>query len=367
MKVDYENLSTQQVPVSNCVPSDQEGSIVTLNPEMVIPDELQGKDFAFPFLHEMSRIREEDPTFDADMEKIGRSAKEAIAEWERSGRLPPGVGHDWEFAKRVWSLFLNSRHDVCADYIKRQHAHYRFDEPPHPYEVIYAICARLGRRRAKDIYGALREEWEKAGTTNPEQRDALRSYFLDNLGFDFLSGTRTVMSEYMEHYSDFSQVLIYQDRDVSVGSGFSPSSFAFDDTKMLYGNAFEHLASFLLLPACLNNIVEGRPYDTFKKLTFEEYLDLDKASRHGPFKDNPNLATIADALNNQIRNASHHGNMRFNPKSGYVIYRPTKSGRVKYVKYAEYLMLCNKILQTIAGLTCFLIAELHPEEPKTAR
>ena len=89
MNVDYENLSTQPVPVRNCVPSDQEGSIVTLNPEMVIPDELQGKDFAFPFLHEMSRIREEDPTFDADMEKTSRPAKEAMAEWEKGGRLPP--------------------------------------------------------------------------------------------------------------------------------------------------------------------------------------------------------------------------------------------------------------------------------------
>ena len=195
----------------------------------------------------------------------------------------------------------------------------------------------------------------------------LRSYFLDNFSLGFLSSTLTVISEYMEHYSDFSQVLIYQDRGVSVESGFNPSSVAFKDTKMIYGNAFEHLASFLVLPACLNNVVEGRPYDTFKKLTLEKYLDLDKTSRHGPFEDNPNLAMIADVLNNQIRNASHHGNMRFNPKTGYVIYRPTKGGSVKYMKYAEYLMLCNTIIQTIAGLTCFLIAELHPEEPKTAR
>ena len=249
---------------------------------MVIPDELQGKDSTFPFLHEMSRIRKEDPTFDAEMEKISRPAEEAVAEWERSGRLPPGVGHDWIFANRVWSLFLNGQHDVYAEYIKRQHAHYRFEEPPHPYEVIYAFCARLGRRRARAVCDAVREEWEKAGTINAEQRDALRSYFLDNFCFDFLSGTRTVMSEYMEHYSDFSQVLIYQDRDVSVGSGFNPSSFAFDDTKMLYGNAFEHLAPFLLLPACLNNVVEGRPYGTFKKLTLEKYLDLDKASLSTP-------------------------------------------------------------------------------------
>ena len=50
---------------------------------------------------------------------------------------------------------------------------------------------------------------------------------------------------------------------------------------------------------------------------------------------------------NRIRNASHHGNMRFNPESGYITYRLKKGGGVRYLKYAEYLMLCNKIVQTV--------------------
>ena len=99
MNVDYKNLSTQSVPLSNCVTSDREGAIVTLHPEMVIPDDLQGKDFAFPFLHEMFRIRHEDPTFSADMENTSHPAERAIAEWNKSGRLPPGVAHDWEICE----------------------------------------------------------------------------------------------------------------------------------------------------------------------------------------------------------------------------------------------------------------------------
>lgn len=144
MKVDYKNLSTQQLPVLNCVPSDEEGVIVNLHPELMVPGDLQGKDFVFPSLHEMSRIRQEDPTFYADIVPTSPSVEEINTGLEKGGCMPPGVAHDWEFAKTVWSLFLRSRYDVCSNFIKREHAKYRFDDPPHPYVVIYAFCARLG-------------------------------------------------------------------------------------------------------------------------------------------------------------------------------------------------------------------------------
>ena len=140
------------------------------------------------------------------------------------------------------------------------------------------------RRRANEVFVGLKKEWEKAGTVNSRQCNALREYFLDKHAPDFLSNTLTVISEYMAHFSEFTQVLIYQDLGVSVGPDSNPSSSAFDSTKMFYGNAFEHLASFLTLPACFNNVVEARPYDTFKELSLEKYLNLDKASRHGPLE-----------------------------------------------------------------------------------
>lgn len=367
MNVDYTHLSTQTVPISNCTPSDQEGTIVTLNPEMVIPDELQGRDFAFPFLHESFRILQEEPKFDARASNAPHPYEQEIAEGKRAVRLPPGVAHDWHFTKPVWSLFLKGRHDVCSDYIKREHKKYRFTELPHPFEVIYAFCARLGRRRAKEVFDQLHEEWERARTVSPKHRDALREYFLETHMVDFLYGTWTVISEYMEHFSEFSQVLIYQDRDVSIGEGLNPSSSAFDNTKMFYGNAFEHFAAFLVLPACLNNVVESRPYDTFLKLTLDEYLSLDKGRRQDSLKNNRNLSKLTDALHNQVRNASHHRNMRFDPNTCEIAYLATKKGTWKRMKYSEYLILCNKIMQTIAGLTCFLIAELQPNEPKTSK
>ena len=364
MRVDYKIISTELVAISNCMRScvETDTSIITLHPEMVVPDDLQGKEYAFPFLFESHRIRTENPASAEELERNAPSGHEALEKWEKSGRLPPGPLHDWEFANRVWSRFVNGRYDVCADYIDREHANYRFDKPPEPQEVIYSFCARIGRGRAKEVFDALVAECEVAMGKSPEQFRALREYFIASFAHDFLKGTHNIMAEYMKNFSEYSQVLIYQDSGVSLGENARPSSTSFDDTKMFYGNAFEHLATYLVFPACLNNIVEGRSYDTFEKLTLKKYLTLNKISKSGPFKSNPKLSIISCGLNSQIRNASHHGRIHFDPARASIIYFPNKSDKAKFLPYGEYLMLCNSILQTIAGFSCFVIAVLRPEE-----
>ena len=44
------------------------------------------------------------------------------------------------------------------------------------------------------------------------------------------------------------------------------------------------------------------------------------------------------------------------------MYWPSKSDDFEVISYGNYLILCNSILQKIAGLTCFVIAALCPDE-----
>lgn len=364
MEVDYSTVSTRIVPLSNCAEEGVEecGTIVTLSPDMVVPDDLQGKEYAFPFLFESHRIREESPTYAKDLDKSARPAQEAYDDWVKGGRLPPGPLHDWEFARRVWSLFLNGRHDVCEAYIEREYARYRYAEPPDVFQVIYEFCALIGLGHARQIFEALSTEGEVAKGKSRDQLEDLRDYYVRNFAYDLLKESHQIVAEYMKHYSEFSQVLIYLESGASIGDFSRPSSAAFNDTKMFYGNAFEQVTTHLVLPACLNNIVQGRPYNMFEKLTLEKYLALDKASKATPFRNNATLVKIADGLDNKIRNASHHRRMEFDANTGTVMYRPSKSGNYELISYGEYLMLCNSILQKIAGLTCFVIAALRPGE-----
>jgi hypothetical protein len=395
MEVDYSSVSTQIVPLSNCVTRgnpmpkpklpptgdlasrvraaraarrraaqgvEESGTIVTLSPDMVVPDDLQGKEYAFPFIFESHRIRKESPAYAENLEKSTRSAQEAYEEWTKGGRLPPGPLHDWQFASRVWSLFLNGRHDVCEAYIEREYARYRYAERPDVFQVIYAFCALIGRGQARQVFEALSTEGEVARRKSRQQLEGLRDYYIQHFAYDLLKGSYEIVTEYMKNYSEYFQVLIYIDSGVSTGDFSRPSSSAFNDTKMFYGNAFEHLTTHFVLPACLNNILQGRSYDVFEKLTLQEYLELDKASKAGPFQNNESLSEIAEGLNNKIRNASHHRRMQFDANTGMVMYRSSKRGDYEVISYGDYLVLCNSILQKIAGLTCFVIAALHPEE-----
>lgn len=396
MEVDYSTVSTRIVPLSNCAtrgspmpqpklppsadlasrvraaraarrraaPSVEEsGTVVTLSPDIVVPDNLQGKEYAFPFLFESRRIRKESPGYAEELEKSPRSSHEAYEEWTKGGQLPPGPLHDWQFAKPVWSLFLNGRHDVCEAYIERKYARYRFAEQPDVFQVIYGFCALIGRGQARQVFEALSTEFKVAREKSVEQAHTLLIYYVQQgFYYDLLKVSYDVLTDYMKYYSEYSQVLVYMDSGASMGDFSHPSSSAFNDTKMFYGNAFEHLTTHFVLPACLNNIVQGRPYDAFENLTLQEYLDLDKAAKARPFQNNASLSKIAEGINNKIRNASHHQRMEFDAYTRTVRYRPSKSGDYEAVSYGDYLILCNSILQRIAGLTCFVIAALRSEE-----
>src|SRR5260370_19809578 len=168
-----------------------------------------------------------------------------------------------------------------------------------------------------------------------DQLAMLRSYFLDSYFSDLLTGSLAMLTEYMDSYSEFSQIFFHQAYEGGADSDLAASSMAFDRTKMIFGDAFEHLAAYFILPACLNNIVSDRPYDTFQQLTLEKFLDLDKRGRASLFRDNPQLAPIAAMMDNRLRNASHHGSMRFSPGSGYIAYRPKKTGDRRYIRYVH--------------------------------
>lgn len=356
MNVDYEKISAYPVAVSNCTESDEEGSVVNLSPLFVIPDELQGDGRAFPSILEMKRLL--DAASDEAIEASINPTEDPISEWERRGRPAPGLTHDWEFCGRVWSLFLSGNHEVCANYIKRNYIHYRFDTPPYPFEVIYSICARIGRRRASTVYHSLTEQWELAKKRNPNALNSLDKYIVSEHLIHFLESSRTIFSEYILNISDFSQVLMYQDMDIPINEGYTPSSISFDRTKMYYGNSFELLTELFILPATINNILNGRNYDTFERLTLEQYLEIDKSGRHNSFQSNDSLKFLSDDLNNQIRNASHHGNMTLNRQSGFIKYKTRRSSGTQYIKYLDYLMYCNTTTQTIAGIIAFMMATL---------
>jgi hypothetical protein len=346
---------TKTEAISNCVRGDSEGSIVNLHPDFLVSDEDRGRDRISLNIAAIQRLQQR-PEFEGDLHKSRRRMDDL-----RAGRVMDPM-QMWPFVKRLWSLFLNGQYQVCFEYSTREFASAGFDEPPRPFGAIYAICRLLARRHGKEVFDGLTSEWQRASSLYADQISALRSYFLDTYFSDFLTGSLAIMTEYMDKYSEFSQVFLHQAYEGGADLDLTASSMAFDRTKMIFGNAFEHLASYFVLPACLNNILSGRPHHTFQQLTLEKFLDLDKSGRAGPFRDNPQLAPIAAMMDNQLRNASHHGSMRFDPGSGCIAYRPKRTGDLRYIRYVDYLVHCATAVQSSAAFVCFVLRSLEPDE-----
>lgn len=114
---------------------------------------------------------------------------------------------------------------------------------------------------------------------------------------------------------------------------------------MFYGNAFEAFGDNVELLTAVNNLIENRPFDQLRSITFEAYRATDKAGRTKAFAGNSALAAVAGEFDNQLRNASHHGGMTFDRASGMIEYRAGKGGQgeVETISYAAYLARSSRL------------------------
>ncbi|WP_141333524.1 hypothetical protein [Myxococcus sp. AB025B] len=135
-----------------------------------------------------------------------------------------------------------------------------------------------------------------------------------------------LMKSYFSAYDEFAQVQFIVTGGVGLGEGYRVASTNFDATRMFYGNAFEVFASQVDILAFLNNVIAGRAFDRFERMTADEYLRLDKSSRFNPFQGNGPLSALCVEADNQIRNASHHGGFVFDRAAQVIRYRSGKGG-----------------------------------------
>jgi hypothetical protein len=89
---------------------------------------------------------------------------------------------------------------------------------------------------------------------------------------------------------------------------------------MFYGNAYELFTSNIVLLALLNNVAKGRRFDRFAEMNLKKYLTVNRASRCNPFADTPELIALCQPLDSTLRNASHHGAIKYDHRTDEVSY-----------------------------------------------
>jgi hypothetical protein len=159
-------------------------------------------------------------------------------------------------------------------------------------------------------------------------------------------------NEFFSGYGEHGQVLFSVTRGDPVAADKKATSHGFESVRMAYGNLFEGFTSLVEFPVLLNNVLQGRDHDQFAQLTLESYRRLDKSSRCNPLSITPALFALCEEADNQLRNASHHGGMKFDTDSQTISYRAGKggSGDEQSMAYAEYLSRCVRLFLQILTL-----------------
>jgi hypothetical protein len=354
MDMDPVNAGFGVACVENCQPAPPEpdAPIVNVDANFLIHPSEQGTDGAFPRLRQMHAM------FVA-AEKAGSLVDASSVPLElRLTRpyRPPDYAEEWKLLRKAWSLIRNDKAKLARQKIAAASDEFYRNDPLNNlqdwlWRFAMFVCQPSYEQPFRDIMKAVKPlqrstlcpDFSKACEATSEERGS--RYF-------------SVMKEFYSAHSEFSQTYFFVTKGVPLPVDHQTTSTDFEAVRMFYGNTYEQFTSLIEYLAMLNNMLLGRPYDTFDKLTLKQYRKLDKSSRFGPFSLNGAFMAICSEAENQIRNASHHGSFVFRQEDQTIRYHAGKggSGPEQKMSYVNYLERCVRIfLQTMTLLRVEII------------
>ena len=348
--VDYEKVAHWVEPIENAEWIDElpGAPIVNLDANFIVPTGQLDKDFAFPRFAQFKKrmeVAEENGSFvNVSAEDIGSRKLN-----ERPLRRPD-FEEEWKLLKTTWALHRRGRTHLVADRLKAASATYYASEP------ITSIQDWLWRFMLFFSQPAFESPFQSAfGRIRPlAQSEEFKRYSEHYNKTAFLRGERylELFKSYFDDYDQFSQVHFDVVRGIDIIDDGFVSSTNFAKVKMFYGNTFELLSSHVDILAFFSNMIAARAFDQFQSLSLKEYLRLDKPSRFRPIAMVPEFDALCVERDNQLRNASHHGGTRFDPKTQIISYQAGKGGQgqTHQISFAKYLVRCDRIFMQMIAL-----------------
>lgn len=260
------------------------------------------------------------------------------------GLILPPIGEEWDALRAAWALTRNGKDKLAEKRMDKFLTDAGCPEKPDSLaDWIFQFCGRLTQPAFEPHFEALFEQLQQAVEADGFS-DFLRTYD-DEISREHGRRYFDLMRTYLGSFSEFSQVHGAIATGLDIGVDQAVASLDFDATRMIYGDAFEAFASNCETLAYLNNLIAGRAFDSFASMDRAKYLTLDKSSRLGPFRDNKAFTDICVEADNQLRNATHHGGVRFEKTEATIYYRSGKGGQgdERSLSYAGYLGKCSKL------------------------
>jgi hypothetical protein len=329
------------VKLENAEWTQDEGTITNLDPTFLVPEDQLHQEGAFPWMHAMkdvARIAEDEgPRFRDIIDEAGmaRGIREGIAATLKS----------IELRKR-------GKGDLARVQLDELTKITGVDIQGTPDAIAIVVSAFIGKSAYDDVHNITKQA-KRAFELSPRQFKELRVKLLGDVAPDFLDRQLGVLKDYSRGYDQLSQAWFYAAKGVTAEPQLQPSARALDLVRHFYGTAFEQLSSGLVLPACLNNILNGRQYDQFERMDLKQYLSTDKSGRARCIEGRIEFLPLWSEFDSALRNGSHHQGLRIKQNSKYTIqYRTGDTKPWQDISYSDYLIRCNKIQICLLKLVC---------------
>lgn len=347
MDVDFVNTRTKIRLIENCEHGTEEGKVFNLNPHFVIDHEQADSDLSFPWMEQALYIQAFSGLKLPERPK-GVSGPIMLDSYEQLGGIS-NIIEMWKIIKKGWSL-LDSKQTILSNNVLKKYSEYGYEDECKLENILFDFCVKLLVPKKLNLFSGAMETLKNAKENHTDELLRFREYYQNKLKNEHFRRHFEVFSEYFKEYSEYDQTILYIKNVVPVPEGCHAASAGFRNTKMFYGNAFESYTSNISVLACLNNIVEGRPFDEFREMNLAKYLTINKAGRCAPFSTNENLCGYLDCIDSTLRNASHHGSMSLKKHRSVVEYRSGGTGQRHEMSYSNYLEMCGKIMLSSAAL-----------------
>ena len=306
-------------PVENATAlEDAEGApIVNLDANFLVPEDQRHTDLS------IFRMQQ--------MQKMGRALEKSNTPTSPISSSPVfphrriGIEAQWKLLKKAWSLKKNGRLKLSARKVESGTQQiYPLDPLESLTDWIFRFCLFSGGQLNNQLWKSCIDLVKPllAGS----ELDSFSSHY-QGIRLRRENDYFELIKSFFLAYSEFGQVWYQMQLGIPVEEGEQAGSTGFDQVRMFYGTAFEMFASHVDILAMINNVLVGRQFDTFESMDLEKYLTLDKSSRFNPFAANISFSAICTERDNQLRNASHHNGMTFDPHSQIITYRAGKGGQ----------------------------------------
>lgn len=360
LEVDFENReqlgiagmsspSIASAKLVNAEWTELEGTITNLDPTFLVPEDILHVDGVFPWMYHIKDIvkpiADESPRYVDVIDQAGmsRGIREGISAVLKAFELASRGRHDLVTAK------LAELSEIVGTQVRNL-----------PYALLMVASAIVGKNASTDVHDAVQAA-DRAFERNPVEYGKLRRAIPGEIAPDFLERQLGVLKDYLRGYDQFNQAWYFAANNIVIDEQLQPSARGLDTVKHFYGTAFEHLSSGLVVAACVNNVLSGRPYDQFASMDLKRYLTIDKAGRARCIEERREFTPLWSEFDSTLRNGSYHQGLRLKPGSRFVIqYRTGDTKAWQDVSYSSYLVRCNKIMICLMKLLMFQCAVFGP-------